>query len=347
MQYRNIGKTDLAVSEVGFGCGGNAGLMVRGTEAEQRRVIEHALARGVTYFDTAPDYGEGVAETNLGRALAALGARPVVVTKVEIRAENLDDIAGHVERSTEASLRRLGLDAVDVLQIHNGPVAQRPVLEGRRYSTLGIEDFLRPGGAMEGVERVLRAGKARYAGFICRGDDAAQALELLKTGLFHLLNVPYTLLNPTPGHAWPDGPVARPDYGDIITLAQMQGAGVAAFSPLAGGLLTPAVLEGQGAHPLARTRDVASYEASGLARKARTFAALAAGSDLGLIELAYRFILGHPGVATILGGISSVEQLDDSVDAVERGPLPPPVAQAVERIWRGWIEDGDVGQANR
>ncbi|MDQ0304946.1 aldo/keto reductase [Ancylobacter polymorphus] len=347
MRYRNVGKTGLAVSEIGFGCGGNAGLMVRGTEAEQRRVIEHALARGVTYFDTAPDYGDGLAEINLGRALTALGARPVVTTKVEVRAENLDDIAGHVERSTEASLQRLGLDAVDVLQIHNGPVPQPTALTGCAYSTLGLEDFLRPGGALEGVERVLRAGKARYAGFICRGNDAAQALELVQTDLFRLLNVPYTLLNPTAGHAWPDGPVALPDYGDIITRAQALGAGVAAFSPLAGGLLTPAVLEGQGVHPLARSRDVVSYEASGLARKARAFAALAADNGISLVELAYRFILGHDGIATIIGGISSVEQLDDSVGAVARGPLPPPLTAAVERIWCGWLEDGDVGQANR
>jgi aryl-alcohol dehydrogenase-like predicted oxidoreductase len=83
MQYRRIGATDLSISEIGFGCGGNAGLMVRGELPEQIRVIERALALGITYFDNAPDYGNGRAEENLGRALKELGARPVINSKVE------------------------------------------------------------------------------------------------------------------------------------------------------------------------------------------------------------------------------------------------------------------------
>ena len=78
MQYRRVGHTELSVSEIGFGCGGNAGLIVRGESREQIRVIERALALGVTYFDNAPDYGDGKAEENLGRALKQLGARPVI-----------------------------------------------------------------------------------------------------------------------------------------------------------------------------------------------------------------------------------------------------------------------------
>jgi L-glyceraldehyde 3-phosphate reductase len=108
------------VSEIAFGCGGNAGLMVRGSAAEQLPIVARALELGVNYFDNAPDYGNGVAETNLGVVLKSLGARPILNTKVEIRAENLDDVADHVVRSAEASLRRLGVDHVDMFQIHNG-----------------------------------------------------------------------------------------------------------------------------------------------------------------------------------------------------------------------------------
>ncbi|HXZ21376.1 MAG TPA: aldo/keto reductase [Pseudolabrys sp.] len=57
----------LRLSEIGFGCGGNAGLMVRGSHDEQQRVIERALELGIDHFDTAPDYGDGAAERNLGR----------------------------------------------------------------------------------------------------------------------------------------------------------------------------------------------------------------------------------------------------------------------------------------
>src|SRR5260370_2103676 len=97
MRYRQVGGTGLVVSEIGFGSGGNAGLMVRGTRREQDDTVAFALDRGVTYFDTAPDYGNGAAETNLGRALRACGrAQAVVTTKVEIRAENFGYIAAHI-----------------------------------------------------------------------------------------------------------------------------------------------------------------------------------------------------------------------------------------------------------
>ena len=130
MQLRNVGSSDLVVSEVAFGCGGNAGLMVRGERREQVRVVARALELGVTYFDNAPDYGNGAAERNLGLVLKELGTRPVLNSKVEIRAADLVDIAGHVVRSTEASLTRLGVDQLDMLQIHNGPSLTPPQLAG-------------------------------------------------------------------------------------------------------------------------------------------------------------------------------------------------------------------------
>lgn len=339
MPHRRVGSTGLFLSELGFGTGGNAGLMVAGGAAEQDRVVAHAIERGVTYFDTAPDYGDGLAEINLGRAFASLRARPAITTKVEIRAGDLDDIAGHIVRSTEASLKRLGLDVVEVLQIHNGPVAARPVLEGRGYKVLGLGDYLGSRGVLEGLERVLRAGKARHAGFICRGNDRDPAAELLETGQFHLLNLPYTLLNPTPG-AIPSGvPRVEPDYGGIIDLARDKGAGVAVFSPLAGGLLTDALLAGHGSHPLARPKDIESPGAEPAVRKARAFAQLAERSGLSLVELAYRFILSHPGVTSLVGGISSIEQLDEGVDAVARGPLPAELLCAIEAVWQTWPDE--------
>ena len=75
MEYRRVGNTELRVSEIGFGCGGNAGLMVRGSHDEQQRVVARAVELGMNYFDNAPDYGDGVAEENLGRVLQALKLR--------------------------------------------------------------------------------------------------------------------------------------------------------------------------------------------------------------------------------------------------------------------------------
>lgn len=332
MKQRRIGATDLLVSEIGCGCGGNAGLMTKGEAAEQTRVVAHALDRGITYFDNAPDYGNGKAEENLGRALKELRARPVITTKVEIRAENLADIPGHILRSVEESLRRLQIETIDVLQIHNGPTARPPCMDGAYYATLWLQDYLRPGGALEGVRRVLESGKARYAGFICRGDDTAEVGSLLDTGLFHLINLPYTLLNPTAGRFRPGTPPA-PDYGGVIGAAQAAGAGIAVFSPLAGGLLTDALIAGRQAHPLARPRDIALLETKGDLARARRFGNIADAGGMRLAELAYRFILSDPGVSTLIGGFSDTDQIDIAAAAAAAGPLDDGQFAAIEEVW--------------
>ncbi len=69
MEYRVLGRTGLRVSQVGFGCGDVGGLMVRGGAADRVRAVATAQSMGINYFDTAPRYGNGVSETNLGLAL--------------------------------------------------------------------------------------------------------------------------------------------------------------------------------------------------------------------------------------------------------------------------------------
>ena len=69
MQYRTVGKTGIKVSEIGFGCGNNAVLMVKAPYEDQRQAVRHALDLGINFFDTAFAYGLGKSEDNLGRIL--------------------------------------------------------------------------------------------------------------------------------------------------------------------------------------------------------------------------------------------------------------------------------------
>lgn len=334
MRYRRIACTELSLSEIGFGCGGNAGLMVRGTAEDQRRIVARALDLGINYFDTAPDYGDGAAEENLGRVLKALSARPIVTSKVEIRQENLGDIAGHVVRSTEASLTRLGIEALDILQIHNGPTTASLALEGKAYAQLALDDFLRPGGALDGLRRVLDAGKVRHVGFICRGDDGDAVRQLLDTGLFALINLPYTLLNPTAGLAKPAGLTVERDFDRVLDHARDRGIGAAVYSALAGGFLTDDAVTGRERHPLARAIDPAADKVLRLRRKAESLRFLAHETGLSLAQAAYRFVLSHPGVTTVLGGFSALDQLEELAAVSGTEPFAPEVTSRLNALWR-------------
>ena len=334
MQYRRVGNTELRVSEIGFGCGGNAGLMVRGSPDEQQRVVARAVELGINYFDNAPDYGDGVAEENLGRVLKALKIRPVLTSKVEVRHMDLGDIAGHVVRSTEESLQRLGVNYLDILQIHNGPAPAPPTLQGRAYTQLWIEDYLRPGGALEGLQRVLRDGKARYVGFICRGNDGDQVRQLIDTNLFRLINVPYTLLNPTAGMAKPIGLQVDRDFGAVIQYAYEHEVGTAIYSPLAGGFLTDHLVAGGDRHPVAGSRDTASEAYRRLLEMARALSFLRCEGAHTLAQAAMRFILMHQGVTVVLGGFSSLDHLEELAPVSGTAPLAPELMARVEMVWR-------------
>lgn len=334
MHYRRIQKTDLTLSEIGFGCGGNAGLMVRGSTSDQTRIIARALDLGINYFDNAPDYGDGTAEENLGHVLGALGQRPVINSKVEIRQENLDDIAGHIVRSCECSLRRLGIDHLDILQIHNGPATAPPQLEGRSYRQLALNDFQRPDGVVEGLHRLKFAGKIKYAGFVCRGDDSDDVRDLLKTGQFALINVPYTLLNPTAGLTRQVPVAISPDYGGIINDAGAHGVGCAIYSPLAGGYLTDNRLDGTAGHPLARGHDPLSKAAQRNIETASLVRFLAEENDLSLAQAAYRFILMHEHVTTVVGGFSSQEQIEEITQVSGMGPFTLDEMARLQHVWR-------------
>ena len=102
MEQRALGQTGLQVSALGFGCGAIGGLMVKGDPAELRRAIARAIEAGITYFDTAPSYGDGRSEENLGRVTGELGAqgqKVIVGTKFRVGAEDLADAPGAIRRS--------------------------------------------------------------------------------------------------------------------------------------------------------------------------------------------------------------------------------------------------------
>jgi L-galactose dehydrogenase/L-glyceraldehyde 3-phosphate reductase len=333
MEQRALGRTGLVVSGLGFGCGAIGGLMVRGEAAEQRRAVARALEAGIRYFDTAPSYGDGRSEENLGRVLSELGrtgAEPVVGTKFRIGPEDLGDVPGAIRRSLEASLRRLRRERVHLLQLHNRIVsgaasggAAGATGAGAAGGALTAEQVLGP--VADGLQAVREAGLAEHAGITGTGDTEA-VRRVLESGRFETAQIFFNALNPSagwPGRVDPGGH----DFGGIIDTAAARGLGVIVIRPLAAGAAAARAER----HPNAGAPGGIVGEAyeDDLAR-AQALAALAA--DLGLegpVELALRFALAKAGVATVLVGFSDAAQLSEAIRWAERGPLP---ADAVARV---------------
>jgi aryl-alcohol dehydrogenase-like predicted oxidoreductase len=339
VQYREVGNTGISVSEIAFGGGGNAGLMVTGSHEQQREAIARAIDLGINYFDQAPDYGDGISESNLGRVLKELGVRPYITTKIEVREPDLADIAGHVERSLDASLERLGVDYVDFVQIHNGPVMHTPKLEGRSYTHLSVDDYLKSGGALEGLQRVQAAGKARFTGFITRGNDSDAARKLIDTNAFNLINVSVNLINPSAA-GLPKGMLVKQDWGGILSYASAHGVGAAVYSPLASWYLSDAAASGGDSHPLGY--GVRTPESGAVGRhQARMLSFLSKdlnpeqADDHNLAQAALRYVLSLEGVTSVLGGFSDADQVTENAAASGPGPLSTENMARIEMVWRG------------
>ena len=107
------------MSKIGFGCGNVGGLMIRGEHGDQVKAVTRAMELGINYFDTAPSYGDGQSETNLGRVLKELSADVYVGTKFRVATHEPGRVKGNVIASVEESLARLQREQVDLMQMHN------------------------------------------------------------------------------------------------------------------------------------------------------------------------------------------------------------------------------------
>src|SRR6266508_3217211 len=159
MQYRTIGKTGVRVSEIGFGCGNNAVLMVKAPYDDQVKAVRRALDLGINFFDTAFAYGLGKSEENLGRILNELGANPVISTKIRLEADAVGDVKAATIRAVEAGLARLKRDRVDFVQLHTRVTLERGT--GKRFS-LASKDILGPNGVIFGFKMTRDRGEVAY-----------------------------------------------------------------------------------------------------------------------------------------------------------------------------------------
>lgn len=316
MEQRTLGRTGLRVSVLGYGAGAVGGLMVRGDPAEQARSLALALDAGINYVDTAAIYGDGESERTLGRLLKPMAERPYLGTKVRLGAQGLADIAGTVAASLEASLARLGLDAVDLYQLHD-PIG----VPGGMSVAQALEE------ALPAMRRLREQGKCRFLGITALGTTDALR-QVLTAGVFDTAQVPYNLLNPT----WLAAPVQGlpgQDFARLGEAATAAGVGLIGIRILAAGALS-----GEAArHPVAMpsVAPIASADdyAADLAHARRLAPLVAQGEAGSLAELAIRFAMTRGEIATALIGTASIGQLEAAIAAVRKGGLP---AETLARI---------------
>ncbi len=299
MPWRRSGRSGLDLPAISLGMWQNFG----GADVFEtgRAILRRAFDRGVTHFDLANNYGPppGSAEETFGRIFAA-DFRPYRDEMVVSTKAGYDMWSGpygswgsrkYLTASLDQSLRRMGLDYVDIFYSHR--VDPRTPLE----ETMGA------------LDRAVRQGKALYAGISSYSPAITRkAAEILKSlGTPCLIHQPsYSMLN-----RWVEG-------GLLDTLEEL-GIGCIAFSPLAQGLLTGKYLANVPAD--ARAAKGVSFQKSVLSEenlaRVRALHAIAERRGQSLAQMAIAWVLRDPRITSALIGARTVAQLDDSLDALK------------------------------
>ena len=301
MHYTRLGPTGLTVSRICLGCM-TYGEPGRGAhpwtldEAASRPLIRRAIEAGINFFDTANAYSDGTSEEIVGRALRDFGRRDelVVATKVRYAARKAPNVGGLSRKAIfheiDASLQRLGMDFVDLYQIHRWD-PHTPIEE-----------------TMEALHDVVKAGKARYIG--ASSMAAWQFAKAQQVARQHGWT-PFVSMQPE----W--SLLYREEEREMLPLCRDQGVGVIPWSPLARGRLarpwgehTPRIASdvfgaGLFQHTEANDRQVAE-----------ALAGVAARRGLPRAQVALAWLLAQPGLTAPIIGASSPGQIDDAVAAL-------------------------------
>jgi len=295
MKYTQLGHTSLKVSKLCYGTwqfGGDWGSFeVR----EAQDAIRHALELGITFFDTAQAYGFGKSESVLGQALQPeLKSRRdkiVIATKGGLRMEGSkllrDASARSLRRGVEESLRNLGVDYIDLYQVH-WPDPRTPFEETANT-----------------LEQLVQEHKIRYAGV--SNFDVAQIREFEKTRKIDTLQPPYHLFR-------------RDIEQEILPYCQDRGIGVLVYGPLAHGLLG-------GNYTLQTTFASDDWRSKSPAFQGERFKrnlavlerlrGLAEHQGITVAQLAIAWVLANPAVDVAIVGARHPKQLTDTAQAAD------------------------------
>lgn len=303
MQYRQLGRTGLQVSELGYGAWGiGKANWVGADDEESLRALRRAIEHGVNFIDTAIAYGNGHSETLVGQAKREAQGEVYVSTK--IKPKNLqwparpgvpanEAFPGEwVVQSTEQSLTNLGLETIDVQQFH-----------------VWSDEWVGQGDWAEAIDKLKAQGKIRYFGVSINDHQPASALKLVASGLVDTVQVIYNIFDQSPAD-------------ELFPAVKAANVGVIVRVPFDEGGLTGKVTP-ETEFPEGDFRN--NYFAGD--RKEQVWDHVQAiAKDLGVPvqrvpEIAFRFCISNPAVSTVIAGMRSQASVDANAAAVDHGSL--------------------------
>ncbi|HET7705165.1 MAG TPA: aldo/keto reductase [Thermoanaerobaculia bacterium] len=309
MQYRDLGKTGIRVSTIGFGAWAIGGASEasgtplgwgRTSDDESLAAIRRARDLGVNFFDTSDSYGFGRSESLLGIVLSRHRRDVVIATKVGVVRSSAgtlkkDFSREHILHAVDGSLKRLRTDYIDLYQLHN------PTMEDLRREEI-----------QETMDRLQELGKIRYWGVSIFNPD--EGIEIINKNWGYALQVLYNILNQAPA-------------AELFPLAKARGYGIIARVPLASGLLTGKYRQ----DTVFRSDDIRQNfltpkrleEAMARVDEVRS---IVGGAERSMTEASLRFVLANDAVSTTIPGAKTVRHVEGNVAAAE-GTLPPDVIE--------------------
>lgn len=315
MKYRQLGDTELSISEVSFGTWGIGGDWGQSSDAEAVKGLELAMDRGVNFFDTADVYGGGHAERLLAKATKGKEDTIHIATKF-CRAGDIHDLHTYseeaVRRYCEDSLKRLERERIDLYQIHCPPL-----------------EVLKDGRVFEALDKLQAEGKIRHYGV---------SVETVEEGLF-CLGVPGVKALQFIFNLFRQKPLQ-----ELFPKAKASGTGILVRLPLASGLLTGKFNE----KSTFSENDHRNFNANGEAfnvgetfaglpfekgvELARALSWIAEGRE-SMARASMRWILDCPDITCVIPGFKNTRQVEDNLGAIGVPSFSPEEMQRLKQFY--------------
>ncbi len=312
MRYRKLGRTHFNVSEMGYGAWGIGGKQwLGGSDDESLKALRRAIELGVNLIDTALAYGEGHSERLVGQIVRETSHKIYVATKVPPKNQLWPARRGigigqvfpypYIMKCAEQSLQNLGLDSIDLLQLH----VWNP-------EWIGADDWRRA------FSELKSSGKVQAVGISINDHEPESALELIRTGSIDTVQVIYNIFDQTPER-------------ELFPLCQKENIGVLARVPLDEGSLTGNITESTTFPP----GDFREFYFKGDRKKQVVQHVNALKKDLGgdgdLPAIALRFCLSHPAVSSVIPGMRTVRHAESNAALSDQGPLAAETTALLKR----------------